>query len=171
MTANHARVLHEHVADLTRCAPILREHGLTVVADEVEKAVGELAPVISALARPDDDWHLRGYTYASKQATKCAGCGEHRHTPLRIDAMGGYVCLTCIDRKLGGLLGEFGYESRETMDAVERAARAMARHAGWEGWDAAKSSASTLSGNDPDDEREHYRDLARVALHFGAPAN
>ncbi|GEM_PF-1890592 len=49
------------------------------------------------------------YTYASTQATTCAGCGEHKHTPLRIDAMGGYVCLTCIDQKLGGLLGEFGY--------------------------------------------------------------
>lgn len=49
------------------------------------------------------------YTYASKQATACADCGEHKHTPLRIDAMGGYVCLTCIDKKLGSLLGEFGY--------------------------------------------------------------
>ena len=49
------------------------------------------------------------YTYASTQATNCACCGEYKHTPLRIDAMGGYVCLTCIDRKLGTLLGEFGY--------------------------------------------------------------
>ena len=49
------------------------------------------------------------YTYASTQATKCAGCGEYKHTPLRIDAMGGYVCLTCIDKKLGVVLGEFGY--------------------------------------------------------------
>lgn len=62
-----------------------------------------------AKAGADDDWHLRGYAYASKQATKCAGCGQHKHTPLRIDAMGGYVCLTCIDQKLGSLLGEFGY--------------------------------------------------------------
>jgi uroporphyrinogen-III decarboxylase len=53
------------------------------------------------------------YTYASKQATKCAQCGEHKHTPLRIDAMGGYVCLTCIDKKLGSLLGEFGYPEPE----------------------------------------------------------
>lgn len=49
------------------------------------------------------------YTYASTQATKCASCGEQKHTPLRIDAMDGYVCLTCIDNKLGELLGEFGY--------------------------------------------------------------
>ena len=52
-------------------------------------------------------------TYTSTQATNCAGCGEHKHTPLRIDAMGGYVCLTCIDKKLGSLLGEFGYEQPE----------------------------------------------------------
>jgi hypothetical protein len=57
--------------------------------------------------RPLDDEHP--YTYASTQATNCAGCGEYKHTPLRIDSMGGYVCLTCIDRKLGTLLGEFGY--------------------------------------------------------------
>lgn len=56
---------------------------------------------------PRDDEHP--YTYASTQATNCAGCGEYKHTPLRIDAMGGYVCLTCIDHKLGTLLGEFGY--------------------------------------------------------------
>lgn len=49
------------------------------------------------------------YTYTSTQATNCAGCGEYKHTPLRIDAMGGYVCLTCIDKKLGTVLGEFGY--------------------------------------------------------------
>ena len=57
------------------------------------------------------------YTYASKQATKCAQCGEHKHTPLRIDAMGGYVCLTCIDKKLGSLLGEFGYPEPEQEQA------------------------------------------------------
>jgi hypothetical protein len=44
-----------------------------------------------------------------QQATTCAGCGKHKPTPLRIDAMGGYVCLTCIDEKLSSLLGEFGY--------------------------------------------------------------
>jgi len=53
------------------------------------------------------------YTYTSTQSTMCAECGEHKHTPLRIDAMGGYVCLTCIDQKLGSLLGEFGYPKPE----------------------------------------------------------
>ena len=40
------------------------------------------------------------YTYTSTQATNCACCGERKHTPLRIDWMGGYVCLTCINNKL-----------------------------------------------------------------------
>ena len=40
------------------------------------------------------------YSYASMQATNCAVCGEHKHTPLKNDEMGGYVCLTCIDREL-----------------------------------------------------------------------
>ncbi len=58
------------------------------------------------------------YTYASAQATNCAGCGQYKHTPLRIDAMGGYVCLTCIDNKLGSLLGEFGYQEADRPDAM-----------------------------------------------------
>lgn len=58
-------------------------------------------------------------TYSSTQATMCAGCGERKHTPLRIDAMGGYVCLTCIDQKLGSLLGEFGYPDAQPIQAVE----------------------------------------------------
>lgn len=36
----------------------------------------------------------------SEQATNCAVCGEHKPTPLRNDRMGGYVCLTCIDKEL-----------------------------------------------------------------------
>lgn len=65
-----------------------------------------MTPAVQAPAVQDGP----ALTYSSTQATKCAGCGEHKHTPLRVDAMGGYVCLTCIDKKLGGLLGEFGYE-------------------------------------------------------------
>ena len=57
----------------------------------------------------DDQPTEPALTYSSTQATTCAGCGERKHTPLRIDAMGGYVCLTCIDKKLGSLLGEFGH--------------------------------------------------------------
>jgi hypothetical protein len=45
-------------------------------------------------------------TYFSSQSTNCAGCGKHKHTPLRVDPMGGYVCLTCIDQELERLLIE-----------------------------------------------------------------
>lgn len=46
------------------------------------------------------------FTYSSNQATNCAGCSNHKHTPLRVDAMGGYVCLTCIYNELDRLLIE-----------------------------------------------------------------
>jgi hypothetical protein len=36
----------------------------------------------------------------------CAKCGEYKFTPLRRDDMGGYVCLTCIDRELNLYLAE-----------------------------------------------------------------
>ncbi|WP_288077379.1 hypothetical protein [Pseudomonas sp.] len=45
-------------------------------------------------------------TYFSSQSTNCAGCSKHKHTPLRVDAMGGYVCLTCIYNELDRLLIE-----------------------------------------------------------------
>lgn len=67
----------------------------------------------------DDAQPAQQYTYASTQATMCACCGKHKHTPLRIDAMGGYVCLTCIDQKLGSLLGEFGYPEPEIAEQLQ----------------------------------------------------
>ena len=45
-------------------------------------------------------------SYSSTQHTMCAGCGVDKHTPLRRDEMGGYVCLTCIDRRLNELSDE-----------------------------------------------------------------
>jgi hypothetical protein len=49
--------------------------------------------------------NTRTVTYSSTQATECAGCGQRKHTPLRRDEMGGYVCLTCIDQRLDELSG------------------------------------------------------------------
>lgn len=37
---------------------------------------------------------------AQEQATACACCLECKPTPPRIDRMGGYVCLTCINKEL-----------------------------------------------------------------------
>ncbi len=67
-------------------------------------------------------------TYSSTQATECAGCGVRKHTPLRIDAMGGYVCLTCIDNKLGSMLGEFGHPE-PAQPAPSQPARAVMQQA------------------------------------------
>jgi hypothetical protein len=39
-------------------------------------------------------------SYSSTQHTVCAGCAEDKHTPLRRDEMGGYVCLKCVDKRL-----------------------------------------------------------------------
>lgn len=78
------------------------------VFDKIVKEVLEMAVEAGAIQPPEGK-----HTYVSTQATHCAGCGKHKHTPLRIDAMGGYVCLTCIDNKLGALLGEFGHEQEE----------------------------------------------------------
>ena len=58
------------------------------------------APVRRGTPSPQVACSASEFTYASKQATACAVCGERKHTPLRNDAMGGYVCLTCIDREL-----------------------------------------------------------------------
>ncbi|EPS9196112.1 hypothetical protein ACVMYJ_003385 [Pseudomonas aeruginosa] len=65
-------------------------------AGGMEMEIQELREKVTELQK-----ELRSrWTYASAQATNCAGCGEHKHTPLRVDWMGGYVCLTCIDKKL-----------------------------------------------------------------------
>lgn len=41
-----------------------------------------------------------GSNAEQKQATNCAVCGIRKHTPLRNDTMGGYVCMTCISEEL-----------------------------------------------------------------------
>ncbi|MCS7821942.1 hypothetical protein N0019_26680 [Pseudomonas aeruginosa] len=65
-------------------------------AGGMEMEIQELREKVTELRK-----ELRSrWTYASTQATNCAGCGEYKHTPLRVDWMGGYVCLTCIDKKL-----------------------------------------------------------------------
>lgn len=54
--------------------------------------------------------------------------------------------------------------------AVEQVARAMAIHAGWDGWDTATDCRHTSSGNEPEDERQYWRDLAAIAIAAAAPA-
>jgi hypothetical protein len=91
--------------------------------DKVIEAFRIAAPVQEPVA----------HSYASTQATMCACCGEHKHTPLRIDKMGGYVCLTCIDKKLGSLLGEFGYPAAQPAvpDAITDDSESLEYRTGW----------------------------------------
>lgn len=63
-------------------------------------------------------------TYWSYQKTKCAGCGEQKHTPLRKDSMGGYVCLTCIDKRMTELSERLG--ELEDTDVPQYASRIKA---------------------------------------------
>lgn len=68
----------------------------------LESAAGTLASLTPA-PTPVSEAGGEPVTYSSTQATKCAGCGEYKHTPLRRDEMGGYVCLTCIGKRLDAL--------------------------------------------------------------------
>lgn len=61
---------------------------------------GSLEVVIDHWPREQPEVAKPPYTYASAQHTECAMCGEDRHTPVRIDRLGGYICLKCIDREL-----------------------------------------------------------------------
>jgi len=73
------------------------------------------------------------YTYASKQETQCAGCGIRKHTPLRVDEMGGYVCLTCIDKKLEDFYAAPVPEAKAqgvVMPTVDQAMRVVLRGMG-----------------------------------------
>jgi Lar family restriction alleviation protein len=51
-------------------------------------------------ALQDEVRRLQAIINLSQQQTTCAVCGQVKHTPLRRDEMGGYVCLTCIDKHL-----------------------------------------------------------------------
>ncbi|HCT4372275.1 TPA: hypothetical protein OTX76_000947 [Pseudomonas aeruginosa] len=99
-------------------------------AGGMEMEIQELREKVTELQK-----ELRSrWTYASTQATNCAGCGEYKHTPLRVDWMGGYVCLTCIDKKLeelhddqaqhsvpeGWMLVECGIWTQEQVDEMQK---------------------------------------------------
>lgn len=49
-------------------------------------------------------------------------------------------------------------------ELVERVARKVAERDGWDKWDTAVNFNDTLNGNDPDDERDYYRELVLFVL-------
>ncbi len=46
--------------------------------------------------------HKNNFALQQTQTSKtiCASCQTYKETPLRIDFMGGYVCLSCVDKQL-----------------------------------------------------------------------
>ncbi|WP_218621606.1 hypothetical protein [Pseudomonas aeruginosa] len=109
------------VGSLEKCMKVMYERDehakrLEVALARVAEMEKELAMARDAAAKGDAARHAAGgmemeiqelrekvtelrkelrsrWTYASTQATNCAGCGEHKHTPLRVDWMGGYADL------------------------------------------------------------------------------
>ncbi|MGV5157896.1 hypothetical protein [Pseudomonas aeruginosa] len=106
-TRHYQAVEQQRDAALARAARLEKELAMARDAaskgDDARHAAGGMEMEIQELREKVTELQkeLRSrWTYASTQATNCAGCGEHKHTPLRVDWMGGYVCLTCIDEKL-----------------------------------------------------------------------
>lgn len=87
------------VEGVLSCQAII-EHAASTV-DMLGKRV-----VTAEMERNEAVAELKSARFRHEQATRCAGCGERKHTPLRVDAMGGYVCLTCIDKRLHDLLAQ-----------------------------------------------------------------
>ena len=75
------------------------------------------------------------YSYASTQKTNCAGCGQIKHTPLRRDEMGGYVCLTCIDKALDAKETE-AHADKRRLDFLDECNRRLNEKCGnFYGWE------------------------------------
>lgn len=49
-------------------------------------------------------------------------------------------------------------------EQIERTAKAMALYSGWDKWESAKNFCDTLSGNEPEEERQYWRELAKIAI-------
>lgn len=56
--------------------------------------------------------------------SKCAKCLKVKPLPLRRDEMGGYVCLTCVDKELNTLFDERA-KSAKLLAALKEAREAM----------------------------------------------
>lgn len=84
------------------------------ITEKLSKALHEakainfpLAPELESFARGVEHGLSNALIIANgEQRTHCCGCGEYKVTPLRRDEFGGYICLTCIDKKLDEYLVE-----------------------------------------------------------------
>lgn len=96
---NSALEVKLHIQQMRMDSAEMRQksHELAITAESISEQADALEKLFSyELSKLDESQ----YTYSSKQKTRCSGCGNVKHTPLRVDYMGGYVCLTCIDEEL-----------------------------------------------------------------------
>lgn len=110
----------EFVTIKFKCPNCEKEHEVNV---NEKSGIAEWACLSDGIYRPNDccgckyilRWKIN-ISYENKivykvdiapeiafQKTICAVCGKMKHTPIRDDAMGGYVCLTCICKELDRL--------------------------------------------------------------------
>lgn len=94
------------------------------------------------------------FAVGQQQGTVCAGCGVFKHTPVRRDSMGGYVCGGCLERELDRLRDELHETSRDTQGLAEENDSLRAE------LDQAQASNKRLLGIAQEIEREQSEDNA-----------
>lgn len=88
-------------------------------------------PPTPTVRKESIDWKARAekaenLVHAHIRTQQCAKCGEVKPTPYRRDDLGGYVCLTCVERYLDATL-DAAENLRAELDR-ERMAAAQYRH-------------------------------------------
>jgi hypothetical protein len=111
--AQYGKSHHGYFSGQGFAARALRFHLDRLVSDNRKSEDEPNAPVRRAGTASPPVEGSAPVTYSSTQQTNCAVCGERKHTPLRNDAMGGYVCLTCIDRELVRLQSQNASHERQ----------------------------------------------------------
>jgi hypothetical protein len=87
--------------------------------------------------------------------------GEGYHYPLAKAAWGAWQAAR---RTVDTSVAPVSAPIVEELPTVESVAKAMAIHSGWDNWDTAQDCRHTPSGNEPDEEREYWRELANLAI-------
>jgi hypothetical protein len=132
-----------HMMETTKTDDAMLDKATSYVEKLMKEVDKALDPVIDGDLKAMEDDHasarLRGYIMnllaqvidkrMSEHRTTCAVCGEFRPCPIRTDLWTedgeGYVCLTCVDKRLDATFDSgrvFG-----TLEKVEAEIRAMSR--------------------------------------------
>ena len=128
--------------------------------DELERAYWEMDARIKGLGKH------KGRPQPDRDAFKWA---VRAMQPMPSKAAREYICICCnVPRNNCDCEPETAtLASAPVADEqlrIERMARAMAKASDWDGWDTAMTVAQTPNGNEPEEEREYWRDMARAAL-------